>query len=67
MEVGNTVSHLRAILCDDPNSSLAFRFRALYSLKHLAAQGDLEAIDAIASGFHCDSGNFHERITSEPR
>ncbi|KAF8476011.1 deoxyhypusine hydroxylase [Kalaharituber pfeilii] len=49
-----TVFKLRTVLCNE-NENLALRFRALFSLKHLATQGDIEAIDAIASAFLSDS------------
>jgi deoxyhypusine monooxygenase len=39
----------------DAKSPLALRFRALFSLKALGAQGDVKAIDAIAAGFSDDS------------
>ncbi|KAI5809104.1 armadillo-type protein [Peziza echinospora] len=50
-----TVLHLKKVLCDDSSPSLALRFRALFSLKHLATNGDLNAIDAIAAAFASDS------------
>ncbi|CCG82869.1 Deoxyhypusine hydroxylase [Taphrina deformans PYCC 5710] len=39
----------------DVKAPLALRFRALFSLKALGGEGDLEAIDAIAAGFRDDS------------
>lgn len=53
----DTVSQLRAVLCDE-SANLAVRFRALFSLKHLATQGDVNAIDAIAAAFSSDSGKY---------
>lgn len=50
------VPELRRILCDDSGDNLALRFRALFSLKHMATQGDLSAIDAIAAAFSSNSG-----------
>ncbi|KAL7270620.1 deoxyhypusine hydroxylase [Rhizina undulata] len=54
MTVSDTVTKLREVLCDD-SSNLALRFRALFSLKHLATQGDLTAIDAISAAFASNS------------
>lgn len=50
------VPELRKVLCDDSGDNLALRFRALFSLKHMATQGDLSAIDAIAAAFSSNSG-----------
>lgn len=50
-----TLAQLRVVLCDD-SANLALRFRALFSLKHLATNGDLGAVDAIAAAFSSDSG-----------
>ena len=47
-------SSLGALLVDT-KSPLALRFRALFSLKALGAEGDKAAIDAIAAGFKDDS------------
>ncbi|KAA8911504.1 armadillo-type protein [Sphaerosporella brunnea] len=49
------VPELRRILTDETSSNLALRFRALFSLKHLATQGNTAAIDAIAAGFASNS------------
>ncbi|KAI5841379.1 armadillo-type protein [Morchella snyderi] len=49
------IPELRRVLCDDSGDNLALRFRALFSLKHLATQGDLSAIDAIAAAFSSNS------------
>ncbi|RPB23180.1 ARM repeat-containing protein, partial [Terfezia boudieri ATCC MYA-4762] len=48
------LAQLRAVLCDD-SANLALRFRALFSLKHLATNGDIGAVEAIASAFSSDS------------
>ena len=53
-----TLAQLRAVLCDD-SANLALRFRALFSLKHLATNGDLGAVDVIAAAFSSDSGRHH--------
>lgn len=50
------VPELRRVLCDDLGDNLALRFRALFSLKHMATQGNLSAIDAIAAAFSSNSG-----------
>ena len=39
----------------DTKSPLALRFRALFSLKAIGANGDIDAIQAIAAGFKDDS------------
>ncbi|RPA82559.1 deoxyhypusine hydroxylase [Ascobolus immersus RN42] len=52
--MSTAVPQLREILVSE-ESNLAKRFRALFSLKHLGAQGDKEAIEAIAAGFSTDS------------
>lgn len=39
----------------DVKAPLALRFRALFSLKALGAEGNVQAIDAIAAGFRDDS------------
>jgi deoxyhypusine monooxygenase len=49
------IPELRRILTDDASPNLALRFRALFSLKHLATQGNTAAIDAIAAGFASNS------------
>jgi deoxyhypusine monooxygenase len=50
----STVSSLRETLCSE-TAPLALRFRALFSLKHVATHGPeteaQEAVDAIAAGF----------------
>lgn len=51
----SVVFQLRQIIVD-PEANLAKRFRALFSLKHLGAQGDDAAVEAIAAGFGSDSG-----------
>jgi deoxyhypusine monooxygenase len=57
--MSSAVPQLRKILVSE-KSNLAKRFRALFSLKHLGAQGNKEAIEAIAAGFSTDSGtNFN--------
>jgi len=61
-----TLAQLRAILCDD-SANLALRFRALFSLKHLATNGDLGAVDAIAAAFSSDSGRHHTYPYFPPR
>ncbi|KAF2482915.1 Deoxyhypusine hydroxylase [Neohortaea acidophila] len=55
MAADNTVTALRKVLTDE-NAALAQRFRALFSLKHLAAQTPptsqtVPAIEAIAAAF----------------
>ena len=45
-----TILALRKTVCTE-SEALAKRFRALFSLKHLACQGSLPAIQAIAAGF----------------
>ena len=66
-------SSLGALLVDT-KSPLALRFRALFSLKALGAEGDKAAIDAIAAGFKDDSElssmslpTFSVRLNSLPR
>jgi len=54
MKITDPVPELRRILAEE-TSSLALRFRALFSLKHLAAQGNTSAIDAIAAAFSSES------------
>ncbi|KAI5818909.1 armadillo-type protein [Pyronema omphalodes] len=49
------VPELRRVLCDDASSDLALRFRALFSLKHLATNGNIDAIKAIAAAFDSKS------------
>lgn len=58
------IPELRRVLCDDSSDNLALRFRALFSLKHLATQGDLSAIDAIAAAFSSNSGI--DKYTTSP-
>lgn len=49
-----TISALRKTLTSE-SEPLARRFRALFSLKHLACQSSLPAIHAIAAGFESPS------------
>lgn len=49
-----TISALRKMLTTE-SEPLARRFRALFSLKHLACQSSLPAIQAIAAGFESPS------------
>lgn len=49
-----TLPWLAATLID-VKAPLAIRFRALFSLKALGSEGDVEAINAIAAGFRDDS------------
>jgi deoxyhypusine monooxygenase len=52
----NVVPKLRSVLNNDADiTNLALRFRALFSLKHLATQGDESAIAAIAAAFSSTS------------
>lgn len=51
MTLTDPIPELRRILVDDSSSNLALRFRALFSLKHLATNGSTAAIDAIVAGF----------------
>ncbi|TGZ85067.1 ARM repeat-containing protein [Ascodesmis nigricans] len=55
MTISDPVPQLRAVLTDDSSPNLALRFRALFSLKHLAVNGSTSAIDAIAAAFASDS------------
>ena len=58
----NSVSVLQNVLCDE-NANLALRFRALFSLKHLGAQGDIAAIDAISAAFKSDSALLKHELS----
>lgn len=49
------IPELRRVLTDDVSSDLALRFRALFSLKHSAAEGSNAAVDAIAAAFSSPS------------
>jgi len=49
------IPELRHVLTDDTSPNLALRFRALFSLKHLATLGNTTAIDAIAAAFVSNS------------
>ncbi|KAI5805023.1 armadillo-type protein [Geopyxis carbonaria] len=51
MTASDPIPVLRSVLVNDASPDLAIRFRALFSLKHLATQGSTAAIDAIAAGF----------------
>lgn len=53
-EADLTVISLRKTLISE-SETLARRFRALFSLKHLACQSSLSAIEAIAAGFESPS------------
>lgn len=55
MTVADPVPKLREVLTDDSSTNLALRFRALFSLKHLAVNGSQPAIDAIAAAFSSSS------------
>jgi len=55
MATTDPVPELRRVLCDDASPNLALRFRALFSLKHLATQGNTAAVEAIAAAFISDS------------
>ena len=55
MTVTDPVPELGRILCDDASPNLALRFRALFSLKHLATQGNIAAVEAIAAAFVSNS------------
>ena len=50
----STIISLRKTLTSE-SETLARRFRALFSLKHLACQSSLPAIEAIAAGFESSS------------
>lgn len=55
MTASDPVPALRAVLVNDDSPDLALRFRALFSLKHLATQGNTSAVDAIAAAFASNS------------
>ncbi|CAZ83985.1 unnamed protein product [Tuber melanosporum] len=55
MATADPVPALRKVLGDDNQENLALRFRALFSLKHLARNGSKPAIEAIANAFSSKS------------
>ncbi|KAF8536087.1 armadillo-type protein [Trichophaea hybrida] len=55
MTTTDPIPSLRQILTDDSSPNLALRFRALFSLKHLATLGNTTAIEAIAAAFTSNS------------
>jgi len=66
MTATDPVPALREVLGDDNQENLALRFRALFSLKHLARNGSKPAIGAIANAFSSKSGFLTLILFSSP-